>query len=228
MIILTDLSEVLIRGITGTEKIVRDRYGKRVAKEYVQRRTGINPIFCELMRGHISEDVYWYVFLQNKSWPFNSSELKELLSLNMMKKIPGTLDVYQRIISYPDSTEMMATQIDGRPDFWLASDHIFEREVELEYLHPDVFKLVSNQLWSFDYSILKSDTGFFRRVLSRYDLLPEEVVFIDDYQPNIVADAAEGITTIKFKDAEQLETELCRLGFLFADTVQEANEINGF
>lgn len=227
MIILTDLSEVLIRGISGTEKIIRDRYGKRVAKEFIQRRTNINPIFCELMRGHISEDVYWYVFLQNNNWPFGSNELKEIFSLNLMKKIPGTLDVYRRIISYPDSTGMMAAQIDGRPDFWLVSDHIFEREVELEYLHPDVFELVSNQIWSFDYSALKGDPGFFRRILSCYDLLPEEVVFVDDYQPNIAAASTEGITAIKFKDAEQLETELVRLGFLFADTVEEANDLNG-
>lgn len=227
MVILTDLSEVLVKGVFGAEKYVKEYYGAKVAKCYLNRRREINTIFCELLRGHISEDIYWEVFLQQGKWPFDVEELKRFLSLNLAEVIPGTLDVYRRIISYPDTLKLTKDYavIDGRPEIWLVSDHILEREEELEYLHPDIFTLTSRQIWSFDYSALKGDPGFFEYLLSCYCLPAEEVLLVDDLEVNTEAAYKAGIKSILFKNAEQLETRLSRLGFSFANTVQEANEL---
>ncbi len=42
---------------------------------------------------------------------------------------------------------------------------------------------------------------------------PDEVVFIDDRQPNVESAASLGIHAIRFKEPEQLERELASLGF---------------
>lgn len=228
MILLTDLSEVLIKGVCGAELIIQERYGRKVAKRYLKRRAETNQIFCELMRGHLSEDVYWYVFMQDDDWPFSVDELKTIFSYNFVQKIPGTLELYKRIIGYPERIGAKDAPIEGRPEIWLVSDHIFERKVELEYLHPELFEMTSKQIWSFDYSLLKSDPGFFKQVLDGYNLLPEEVVFIDDLSVNLASAAAEGITTIKFENANQLEIELGALGFLFAETSNDSSSLNHY
>ena len=218
MILLTDLSEVLIKGVYETESIIQNQYGKKVAKRFLQRRVEINPIFCELMRDHISEDVYWYAFLQGQDWPFGADEMKTILSYNFAERIPGTLEVYQRIIGYPDHIGSPRGQIHGRPDIWLVSDHIPGREIELEYLHPEVFDIVSRRIWSFGCRAIKSDPGFFRKILIGNKLLSDEVVFIDDLSVNIASAENEGIMSIKFKNANQLEADLSELGFVFAKT----------
>lgn len=228
MIIMTDLSEVLIKGVFGTEQIVAERYGEELAKRFTKRRGAINHIFCELLRGHLSEDVYWNVFLQEDEWPFSKDELKEILSINMTESIPGTLSVYQRIIGYPDYIGYDSKQFRGRPSIWLVSDHIAGREIEIEYLHPEIFDLTTNQIWSFNHGQVKSDPSFFPELISGYDLIHDEIIFIDDLQINIDAATSTGITGILFENAEQLEMELRALGFLFADTAQEANMLNSY
>ena len=217
MIIMTDLSEVLIKGVYGTEKIVAERYGEAVAERYVKRRNAINDIFCELLRGHFSENIYWDVFLQEGEWPFDRDELKEILSINMIDDIPGTLSVYQRIIGYPDHIGYDPKKIDGSPRFWLVSDHIAGRVVEIEYMHPDIFDLTTNQIWSFICTQIKSDPNFFPELISTYNLAHDEIVFIDDLQINIDAATSTGITGILFQNPEQLEKDLTELGFVFAE-----------
>ena len=163
---------------------------------------------------------------QEGDWPFEPDELQEVLSINMIEIIPDTISVYQRIIGYPDSINNDSDLVKGRPEIWLVSDHIAERAGEIEYLHQDVFDLTSRQIWSFKRRQIKSDPSFFPELIADYRLVPEEIVFIDDLQENLDSAASTGITGIKFENAEQLEAELSALGFLFADTVEEANELN--
>jgi 2-haloacid dehalogenase len=62
--------------------------------------------------------------------------------------------------------------------------------------------------------LIKPDARIFEVLLDRYDLLPEQTVFIDDHAPNVEAAAALGIRAIPFTDAETLRTELRALGLL--------------
>ena len=228
MIIMTDLSEVLIKGVHGMEQLVEKRYGERVARRFLDRRKATNTIFCELLRGYLSEDNYWDVFLGDDKWPFEKDELKEMLSINMIDRIPDTLSVYRRIIGYPDAVGYYMEHVMERPTFWLVSDHIAGRNLEIEYLHPEIFNLTTNQIWSFDYSLIKSDPHFFPELIATYGLLDDEVIFIDDLPINIDAARHAGITGILFENANQLETDLRELGFLFADTVEEADKLNSY
>lgn len=67
----------------------------------------------------------------------------------------------------------------------------------------------------FDFTFSSSSIGFkkpereaYEHVLKTLDAKPEEVVFIDNKEKNIVGANDLGIKTIHFKDAEQLKKEL--------------------
>ena len=216
MIILTDLSEVLIRGVYGIEDQIKEQYGESVADHFVQRNLECNPLFVELMRGHLTEAQYWDYFFQDRDWPFGVKEITTICSFNFALGFQrSAIDVYKRIVEYPDTTLTSALRHRGRPEFWIVSDHIAERKDEIELMHPKIFQLVSKVIWSYDLGLVKHDTGFFQQLLRRHNLKYYEVLFIDDMAPNIWSAATANIAGIEYRDPEQLETQLRSYGFRF-------------
>lgn len=62
--------------------------------------------------------------------------------------------------------------------------------------------------------IRKPDPAFYNLLLTRYQVKPEEAVFIDDNYRNILAAEALGIQSIHFTSAEELNEKLSSLGVL--------------
>jgi len=60
--------------------------------------------------------------------------------------------------------------------------------------------------------LVKPDPRIYRTFCDRYSLAPENCVFIDDSEPNIVAARKFGMKGIHFKDPAQLRAELIALG----------------
>lgn len=220
MIILTDLSEVLIRGVPGAEEFIEERYDKEAAKKLVSRHHEINSTFQDLLRGSITEDAYWQEFFKEGNYPFDAAEAREALSWNLTQAIPGTLNVYQRIIAYPRSFGSgdfgMAK---GMPTIYIVSDHIANRINEIKAEHPGIFRVVKDEFWSCDLGKIKGDPEFFPMVLKDGHMKPDEVLFIDDDQGNIDSAARAGIRGIRFENAIQLETVLKGYGFVFASKI---------
>lgn len=217
MIILTDLSEVLIRGVYGIDEKIEEIYGKEVGDEFAIRRQQTEALFYVLMRGKITEDKFWKEVLDDScDWPFGINEVKEFISDNMKQVIPGTLDVFKRIIEYPKTTGYIPKRIKGQPEIWLVSDHIRERREEIEALHPEIFELTSKQCWSFDYDMIKRDVGYFEYLLYSNNLQPNEVILIDDQLRNACHAHRAGINDIVFEDAAKLERDLRKCNFRFA------------
>ncbi len=214
MVIFTDLSEVLIHGIYGMEQIVAKRYGGLISREFWLRHDETNDRLLEVFRGKLKEDDYWTEFLDKDDLHMSLNGVKNVLTENIHRVIPGTLDVYKSIKSHPryiDSAEC----IDGRPNIYITSDHIEERIGQIKLVHPDIFKTVDGEYWSCRLGCIKGDPDFFPTVLKRVGVNPEEVVFIDDIKHNV--DSAErcGIHGIVFEDANQLKSDLEKLGFTF-------------
>lgn len=218
MIIFSDLSDVLINGVYGVENIIEDYYDTDVAVKFVERKYEVYEEFENLMRGFMTEDQFWEMFLSKGNWPFGVTELKVFLSHNFARTIPGTFDLYKIIDKYPESFEgdrPSKTRIEGRPEFWLISDHIAERHEELEYLHPEIFDLFRRQVWSFEEVAIKKDPGFFHRLIKKNDLNPDEILFIDDDVDNIASASKAGICSVWFRNYFHLRYLLSRRGFAF-------------
>ena len=220
MVILTDLSDVLIHGLYEIEGIFAERYDQNVARIFGQRHLETREDFNELMRGKMREDEYWYLFMQGYSWPCDIQEIKSTFSENLKKTVPGTLDVYQRIIASPRSFRRMHSIIEGRPEIHIVSDHIRERFDEIHRYHPDIFDLADKEFWSYEFGHVKKDDSFFPRLLRFLNLPPDEVIFVDDSAYNTTSATLAGITSIYFENAQQLERELGQYGFQFAPSVQ--------
>jgi 2-haloacid dehalogenase len=62
--------------------------------------------------------------------------------------------------------------------------------------------------------IRKPDPAFYNLLLTRYQVKPEEAVFIDDNYRNILAAESLGIKSIHFTSAEELRDKLVNLGVL--------------
>ena len=216
MIILTDLSEVLISGVYGVDELIMQKYGEQVAEAFLDRCEETKPFFFELMRGHFRERQFWEIFMEEGYWPFSLEEIEDFLSQNFMQEVPGTLDVYKRIIEYPETTKPGARILQGRPEIWIVSDHIAERREEIELYHPEEFRIASRKLWSYGFGLVKEDRGFFERLLYNNRKKPEEVIFVDDMIINLYSASRAGIASIAFIDANHLQREMEEYGFKFA------------
>jgi 2-haloacid dehalogenase len=62
--------------------------------------------------------------------------------------------------------------------------------------------------------VCKPDPKIYKILLDRYQLCPEESIFIDDRQDNLETAQKLGIETILFKTAEQLRENLKKLRVL--------------
>lgn len=89
----------------------------------------------------------------------------------------------------------------------ILSDNIFERT---EYIRKSFswIKKFDYVLFSSDVSLTKSDTKFFEILVEKFDLKPEEMIFIDDDEENIKIAKKVGLNGIKFENLELLKEQL--------------------
>lgn len=90
------------------------------------------------------------------------------------------------------------------------SGELFPKALEMyEFLHWFDGRVVSG-----DEKMRKPFPEFYNVLLDRYDLKPEDVIFIDDNLRNIKAAEALGIRSIPFQSPAQLHDDLKKLGVL--------------
>lgn len=71
---------------------------------------------------------------------------------------------------------------------------------------------VDGGILSYKDKIIKPDPAIYQLLVDRNGLKPQECVFIDDTEKNIVAAKAFGMSGIVFHDYDQVEAELAALG----------------
>lgn len=76
----------------------------------------------------------------------------------------------------------------------------------------DFLPYVDGGILSFQEKLIKPMPEIYRLLLKRYDLRPEECVFLDDTPQNLEAAKREGLCTIQFQNVGQAEAELKKLG----------------
>ena len=69
-------------------------------------------------------------------------------------------------------------------------------------------KLMDGGIMSYEVQLIKPDLAIYQTLMERYDLQPEECVFLDDTVRNVEAAQALGIAGIVVTSQEQAKKEL--------------------
>jgi FMN phosphatase YigB (HAD superfamily) len=192
--ILFDLSEVLIAGLVGIEKVL--------AKELPLPEEAILPCFSgdgfiELLLGSISEDAYLRGIIVREGWDIPARRLKAVIRANFHNEVDGAVP--------------LLTALADRYPLALLSDHAREWVAYIETIHP-FMTAFQHTFFSFEHKSLKSDPETFLMVLDTMALSPENCLFIDDNPVNVAVAESVGIPGIRFESAGQLATELDKRG----------------
>ena len=65
---------------------------------------------------------------------------------------------------------------------------------------------------SYETGFVKPEAGIYKAIIHKYDIKPQEAVFLDDVEANVLAASALGFHTIHFKNLDQAIEELKHLG----------------
>ena len=189
-VIIFDLSDVLITGLTGIERTLGEVLNVPEDQVLDQFR-GLSML--EYLVGNCSEDDYLKELKKEYSWPVEIDEIKKLIRLHFKNTIPGMKEIIEGLAKkYP---------------LYLLSDHGREwiEFIEKEHTFLQVFK---HRFYSFDLQTRKRDPETYREVLNEINIRPEVCLFIDDRPMFFQVAQKIGMNVIHFKDGRQLIEEL--------------------
>ena len=197
-VIIFDLSEVIINGYYGVEKIIEREKGIPI-NIFNKIKSQNNNLFCDWMRGKINEEFYFRELLKNTNWDITIDEMKNFTRENLNNKIKGTMDI---IIILQDKYQLV-----------LLSDHTKEWRDYILKTNSDL-EVFNTKYFSCDIGKIKSDEGTFNFIIEKLNTRPQEVLFIDDSINNIKHAQKEGINCILFKSANDLAQTLKEMKIL--------------
>ncbi len=190
--IIFDLSEVIISGYHGTEKIIERQYAIP-EEEFKKQKLFKYEYFLDLMRGNLSEEEYLEELLKGTNWNISIEQLKIAIRQNLNQPVPGTMEIVK--------------ELKGNYQLILLSDHVKEWMEYIEENNKDL-EIFDKKIFSYDIGVVKSDEQTFKIVLEQTGIVADETLFIDDYEKNVKNAERVGIHGIVFENAEQLRKTL--------------------
>ena len=190
--IIFDMSEVIISGYHGVEKILEQQYAIP-EEEWERQRLSKNELFLNLMRGNLSEEAYLEELLQGTNWNISIEQLKTAIRSNLNRPVPGTMKVVR--------------ELKGKYQLILLSDYVREWMKYIEERNEDL-KIFDKKIFSYNIGTTKSVVETFETVLEQTKIVADETLFIDDYEKNVKNAEAVGIHGIVFENADQLRKTL--------------------
>lgn len=188
--IIFDMSEVIISGYHGVEKIIKRQYA--IPEEDFKKQKFLKyEYFLDLMRGKLSEEEYLEELLKGTNWNISIEKLKTAIRQNLNQPIPGTMEIVKEL------------KAKGNYQLILLSDHAREWMGYIEENNKDL-EIFDKKIFSYDIGAVKSDKQTFKIVLEQAGIVADETLFIDDYEKNEKNAEAVGIHGIVFENAEQL------------------------
>ena len=207
MVILSDLSELFVTGILMMHVRVALIFDRATEAWFLARKNRMNPLFLDLMRGAMPLSEYWKIFCDDADKPkrVTARKLNMIFLEEIRGKIYGTREVFEGIIAHPNSLRRSDHEIiEGSPTIVMVSDHIRECVDVLHEAHPEVFNLFSHEVWSFERGEIKSDPGFFDRLLRDLGLRARDTIFIDDLLVNCESATRSHIKAIRYTGVPDL------------------------
>ena len=151
----------------------------------------------DLFNGNINEEQYWEKIIKKNGWNLDVKYLIKSIR-NNFKEIEGVRVIIERLKK-------------KKYKIGLISNHAKEW---IEYCEEkfDYHKHFDYVGYSFSTKFPKPEKEAFLLALKSLKSKPEECVFIDDLEKNLIVAGELGIKTIKFENSEELKNELKKLG----------------
>jgi putative hydrolase of the HAD superfamily len=151
--------------------------------------------FDDLLHGKIPERIFWQSIRERNGWDISLGEL-EALARAGFTEIEGTRDII--------------FQLQGNYTLGLLSNHAKEwiNYCEKRFAYHSLFTAC---LYSFEVGIGKPQKSIYNLLLKRIGEKPENCLFIDDMEKNVLAAQELGFTTIQFTTSAALHSELRKL-----------------
>lgn len=194
--IIFDVGNVLVE--FRWEGAVRDHglAGERL--ERLQKATLSSAMWDELDRSALSDEEILAGFIEND--PGMEEEIRRMWQYNR-----------EMIRCYDYSHDWIRSLKEKGYHCYILSNYSrYTYEQTREELSFE--KLVDGSLFSFQVQQVKPERAIFESLLSRFDLKPEECVFLDDSPGNVEAARALGIHGIVFESQAQAVEALKELG----------------
>lgn len=197
--VIFDIGNVLA-GFAWKEYFERFSYSEEV-KERIGKATVESPAWNEYDRGNLSDEEVIEAFVKND--PGIEKELRESLS-----NISGMLVRYDYAIPWIKALKESGYQVLVLSNF--SHKAVTECGEVLDFL-----PFTDGGILSYKEHVIKPQPEIYELLIKRYDLVPEECVFMDDTLANVEGARKAGIHGIHFQNKEQAEKELQDLGVVY-------------
>lgn len=153
-----------------------------------------------------------------KEWDRGAKEVDELIELSC--KIEPSVE--KEIRKFFDDFLLLVDEYDFSADFlknlkqngykiYLLSNYS-KRNFELGKAYFNFMEYVDGGLISYEIKHIKPEPEIYEALIKKYNINPEEAVFLDDLQENLDGATPFGFSTIQVKSHEQTLEELRKLG----------------
>lgn len=194
--IIFDIGNVLA-GFAWKPYFEKFGYSKEIL-ERIGKATVESSVWSAYDRGAMTDEELMEAFIKND--PGIEKELRESLS-----NIHGMLVKYDYAVAWVKELKEKGYQVLVLSNFSHRAYHDCKDVLEfLDY--------VDGGILSFRDKVVKPEPEIYQLLIDRYQLVPEECVFLDDTKQNLVAAEAFGIHTIHFMNREKAIEELKKLG----------------
>lgn len=170
--------------------------------EYFLTQVAHNEWNAEQDRGRTLKEGTEFLVAQHPDWEAEIRAYYDNWTTMLRADIPQNVEVLRKL-------EHTDYQLFGLTNW---SNETFPYALE----NYDFFKIFDGKIVvSGDEKLIKPDPKIWELLLSRYNILAAESVFIDDNEANIAAAKALGFLTVHIKPETDLESELKNLGVRF-------------
>jgi len=150
----------------------------------------------------LNGQTYWQTVARDTGVDFTAQQIVQLLQVDArmwMNLNPAMLAWIPRIKAAGFRLGILSNMGDG----------------VLEYLRPGFpwLEQFDQLTWSCELGVVKPDPAIYLHTIKKLKVKPEQALFIDNLQKNIVGAEEVGLNAALFENVEQLQSDLVRRGF---------------
>lgn len=175
--------------------LTTDKTGSLTTTRYVSEHTGIELARVQSAFRRFNTDLTLGRTTHEQVWESICAELDRKLPLDLLRRAFESTPMSARMLD-------LARELRSSYSVGIVTDNKKDRIDLLKRLHdlPSIFDPIAV---SAEMGVGKDDPGIFLDVLNRMRVSPEECVFIDNNEENLLAPGSLGIKTIHFDDEKQ-------------------------